>query len=112
MPHATNDKTDLKAGHAPAVKVGGMRVVQHPHPHPAPTQAKDEKEKEEALYATDKPGAVVATNSGMKAKGDFSSTDVDAKVAHEKPHHATKEKPPHKGPAGQPTMHLKQPSKQ
>ena len=44
----------LLAGHAPAVKVGGMRVVQHPHPNTAEKQPKDEKEKEEELYATEK----------------------------------------------------------
>lgn len=100
------DREKLKAGHAPAVKVGGMRVVQHPYNH-SEKQSKDDREKEEEEFSTDKSEVPVVV-SGVVTKGDKDFSSSAAKVAHEKPY-PTKEKPPHKG---QPHIQLKQPTKQ
>lgn len=108
---AAEKKDDLKAGHAPAVKVGGMRVVQHPYTHSTEKQPKDEKAKEEELYSTEKADEAQPVIAGVSTKGNKDFTPDAAKVAHDKPH-PTKEKPYHKGPTGQPSIQLKQPSKQ
>ena len=48
--------------------------------------------------------------SGAVSKGDKDFSPEAAKIAHSKPQ-PTREKPPQKGPHGQPQMNLKQPGK-
>jgi len=100
---------ELKGGHPPAVKVGGMRVVQHPYTHPD-KQPKEEREKEEEEFSTEKNDGEGQVVAGVTTKGHKDFPAAAAKVAHEKPQ-PTKEKPPCKGPGGQPNIQLKQPSK-
>ncbi|MEE6511907.1 hypothetical protein FKM82_018756 [Ascaphus truei] len=45
MSSPPKEKTDTKAGHLPAVKAGGMRIVQK-HPHTPHVEVKEEKEKD------------------------------------------------------------------
>ena len=50
------ENTELKAGHAPAQKVGGMRIVQHKHKdekHEGSPPKVSEDEKDE--FGEDKP---------------------------------------------------------
>lgn len=48
---ADNESTELKAGHAPATKVGGMRVVQHkPAKEEKPDAAKMTEEDKGDLF--------------------------------------------------------------
>jgi len=106
----TPEKEEKKGGHPPAVKVGGMRVVQHPYTHADKQQPKEEREKEEEEFATEKADGEGQVVAGVTTKGHKDFPAAAAKVAHEKPQ-PTKEKPPNKGPGGPATMHLKQPSK-
>eukprot|EP00111_Clytia_hemisphaerica_P007610 TCONS_00022124-protein len=94
------------AGHAPAVKVGGMRVAQHQHSH-SDKQSKAEREQQEEEFQTEKNDEAPMVVSGAVSKGDKDFTPAAAKVAHQKPM-PTKEKPPQKGQAN---MSLKQPGK-
>ncbi|XP_057305067.1 death-associated protein 1-like [Hydractinia symbiolongicarpus] len=102
-------KEEIKGGHAPAVKVGGMRVVQHPHTH-TEKLSREELEKEEEEFQTEKPEEKPVVVAGVVTKGDKDYSPAATKVAHEKPI-PSKEKPTQKGPKGTPNIHLKQPSK-
>lgn len=99
-------KDELKAGHAPAVKVGGMRVAQHPHGH-ADKISKAEREKEEEEFQTEKSDEAPVMIAGVLTKGDKDYSPAAAKVAHDKPM-PSKEKPPMKGSHN---SHIKQPGK-
>lgn len=59
------------------------------------------------MFRGDEKPIVVA---GVVTKGDKDFSPAAAKVAHDKPM-PSKEKPPQKGPHGQPQMNLKQPGK-
>ena len=98
--------SNLLAGHAPAVKVGGKRVVQHPHPKKEPEQPKEEKESEEAEFNTDQ-----VDEKGENVAGAIVTQEKQAaavKTTHEKPMPKT-EKPPQKGMKGPNNYHLNQP---
>ena len=84
---ADQETPELKAGHAPATKVGGMRVVQHKTP-------KDEKEAEKKMtpeevaeFGEDKPEkkAAQVVVSGAKASEEAAFPAEAVKVMHEKP---------------------------
>lgn len=88
---------DLKAGHPPATKVGGMRVVQHHHKAKdgaagdaksgtsPPKKSVDDDEKEE--FGEDKPAKPQANVviSGAKATEDSAFPTEAVKAFHEKP---------------------------
>ncbi|KAJ8267938.1 hypothetical protein COCON_G00131100 [Conger conger] len=84
-------KGEMKGGHLPAVKAGGMRIVQkHQVTVPEPEKDKDkEKEKEEnnEEEETEKSGPTKPTVivSGVVTKGDRDFTPAAAQVAHQKP---------------------------
>jgi len=76
----------LKAGHAPAVKVGGMRVVQN--------RKKSESDKTEAGAASEEITEISSSPpktqqqqvvSGAVVKGDKDFTSAAVKSFHEKP---------------------------
>lgn len=78
---------ELKAGHAPAVKAGGMRIVQHKHGNePKPEQPTKEDEEE---FGTSPPKADTHHSSvlvsGAQTKGDKDFTPEAIKQFHEKP---------------------------
>jgi len=92
MADAAGDKEEMKGGHAPAQKVGGMRVVSHRRDSEKATDSpsKDDKkpsseEKEE--FGVDKPvkapSSVVV--SGAKASEDTAFPKEAVKAYHEKP---------------------------
>ena len=82
------DNNELKAGHPPAQKVGGMRVVQHKHKeekHEGSPPKMSEEEREE--FGEDKPvkAASSVLVSGAKATEEASFPTDAVKAFHEKP---------------------------
>ncbi|XP_023942609.1 death-associated protein 1 [Bicyclus anynana] len=76
-----DESSQLKAGHPPAVKAGGMRITQHKVPH-----AKDSKEPaNEDLTGLGGPSAVPSNPvsiSGAPNRGNADFTPQAAQVAH------------------------------
>ncbi|XP_059900769.1 death-associated protein 1 homolog [Gadus macrocephalus] len=93
MSSPPKEKIETKAGHLPAVKAGGMRIVQKHQsavvPEPVP---KDEKDEEE--YETTSPPKPTVIVSGVVTKGDRDFTPAAAQVAHQKPQPALPKMPP------------------
>ncbi|WP_395239344.1 hypothetical protein [Salmonella sp. s54412] len=93
----STDPKELKAGHAPAVKAGGMRISSKGHPpHQATPEQKAEDKKfmeEEQIKEgfAEKP-ASKALVSGAEVKMNESSHPDSVKQFHEKPR-PTMEKP-------------------
>ena len=87
----SDESPELKAGHAPATKVGGMRVVKHKaNPNKEEEKAKTEKmsQEEKEEFGEDKPEkkpekAVVV--SGVKASEEAAFPPEAVKAFHEKP---------------------------
>ncbi|XP_005093178.1 death-associated protein 1 [Aplysia californica] len=79
---------ELKGGHAPAVKVGGMRVVQHKKEgekqEPTQMTAEEEAEFGASPPKTDKHHQSMLV-SGAVTKGDKDFTTQAVKSIHEKP---------------------------
>ncbi|KAL4684131.1 hypothetical protein H8959_021825, partial [Pygathrix nigripes] len=95
-------KLETKAGHPPAVKAGGMRIVQK-HPHTGDT--KEEKDKDDQEWESPSPPKPTVFISGVIARGDKDFPPAAAQVAHQKPH-ASMDK--HPSPR---TQHIQQPRK-
>ncbi|XP_028623527.1 death-associated protein 1 [Grammomys surdaster] len=95
-------KLETKAGHPPAVKAGGMRIVQK-HPHTG--DGKEEKDKDDQEWETVSPPKPTVFISGVIARGDKDFPPEAAQVAHQKPH-ASIDK--HVSPR---TQHIQQPRK-
>ncbi|CAG5055312.1 unnamed protein product [Parnassius apollo] len=99
---STEETTQLKAGHPPAVKAGGMRITQHKSPFP-----KDYKEPaNEDLTGLSGPSPVPSNPvsiSGAPNRGNADFTPEAAQVAHspKPPAHINMK----------PTMHIQQPRK-
>uniref|UniRef100_A0A8V0X699 Death associated protein n=1 Tax=Gallus gallus TaxID=9031 RepID=A0A8V0X699_CHICK len=129
MSSPPKEKAETRAGHPPAVKAGGMRIVQK-HPHSSDT--KEEKDKDDQDWETSrlkKQSYVCITNrrgcdlchngcliippkptvfiSGVIARGDKDFPPAAAQVAHQKPHPSV-EKLPHPQHVKQ---HIHQPRK-
>ncbi|XP_063217056.1 death-associated protein 1 [Bacillus rossius redtenbacheri] len=89
---SSTEESDLKAGHPPAVKAGGMRITQHKGPK-EDKESKPSKEKDSAEVETGGAGALkVSTSppkttmiSGAPVRGhaDFPAEAVQS--FHEKP---------------------------
>jgi len=84
---ATTNKeaADLKGGHAPAVKVGGVRIVQHKQPPKEAEPTPKEKEEEEELAKPNPNDEHKVIISGVVAKGDKDFPPEAVKSFHEKP---------------------------
>lgn len=84
---SSTEETDLKAGHAPAVKAGGMRVVTRPR-HSSTGESKPEVVEDEEVEPT--PPKSEKHNfqvnlSGAVGKGDKDFTPDAIKSYHDKP---------------------------
>jgi len=110
-----NEEQTLKGGHAPAQKVGGMRIVSKSTPPPKedtpPPKATEEKAAEEAGDGEEKSvkaqssGAVAEAPTHAELEANFPKAAV--KAYHEKPH------PKHDKAVApkRPEMHIQQPKK-
>ncbi|XP_036378305.1 death-associated protein 1 [Megalops cyprinoides] len=103
MSSPPKEKIETKAGHLPAVKAGGMRIVQkHQGTGEPPQKDKDSKEFESS--SPPKPTVVV---SGVVTKGDKDFPPAAAQVAHQKPQPSVEKL--HQGPHI--NQHIHQPRK-
>ncbi|CAL1596792.1 unnamed protein product [Knipowitschia caucasica] len=93
MSSPPKEKVEMKGGHLPAVKAGGMRIVQkhQPTPIPEPPQKTEEEEEEYESSSPPKPAVIV---SGVVTKGDKDFTPAAAQVAHQKPAPGVPKLPP------------------
>ncbi|KAI1889049.1 hypothetical protein AGOR_G00175050 [Albula goreensis] len=105
MSSPPKEKIETKAGHLPAVKAGGMRIVQK-HQSAEPPQDKD-KDKDSKEYETISPPKPTVIVSGVVTKGDKDFTPAAAQVAHQKPHPSVEKQ--HQGPHI--NQHIHQPRK-
>jgi len=128
MSSASSDpEQELKAGHPPAVKAGGMRIAQHKPPHleknrtasnSESNSAEGGDEKAEGENGLDEKGEITLVEkntikdklviSGAVTKGDADFPPEAVKAFHEKPIpvHENRQNPPNKPP-----MHINQPRK-
>jgi len=82
---ADAETTELKGGHAPAVKAGGMRVAQHKpsKPEEKAAPAAENEGEDETVAVKDKPTNVVI--AGFESQGDKDFPPAAVKSFHEKP---------------------------
>jgi hypothetical protein len=73
---------ELKAGHPPAVKAGGMRITQHKPPKEEKPKEKPEEVEEAAGSPPKQPPLVI---SGAVVKGDAEFTPEAVQSFHNKP---------------------------
>uniref|UniRef100_A0A8C6WN14 Death-associated protein n=1 Tax=Neogobius melanostomus TaxID=47308 RepID=A0A8C6WN14_9GOBI len=85
MSSPPKEKVEMKGGHLPAVKAGGMRIVQKYQPTPAPEPPAKKEEEEEEEYESSSPPKAPVIVSGVITKGDKDFTPAAAQVAHQKP---------------------------
>ncbi|KAL1006619.1 hypothetical protein UPYG_G00074540 [Umbra pygmaea] len=107
MSSPPKEKIETKGGHLPAVKAGGMRIVQK-HlgtPQPEPPSCKD-NDDEEYVEEPSPPKPVVVV-SGVVTKGDKDFTPAAAQVAHQKPQPSVVKMPQNQHL----TQHIHQPRK-
>lgn len=107
MSSPPKEKPDTKAGHPPAVKAGGMRIVQK-HPHTPHSEAKEDKDDESEQWESGivQPKLPLVI-SGAVTRGDKDFPPAAAQVAHQKPHPSVEKLPP----AQHVNQHIHQPRK-
>ncbi|XP_014674929.1 PREDICTED: death-associated protein 1-like [Priapulus caudatus] len=107
MADEAGDAIDLKAGHPPAVKAGGMRITQHKTPQESvkKTEKMSEEDKEE-FPEPSPPKAQTVVVAGAMSRGNKDFPPEAVKAMHEKPMptHDTR-------PAHQPSKVIQQPRK-
>lgn len=84
---SSTEETELKAGHAPAVKAGGMRVVSRPR-NTSTGESKPETKEEEDVASTPPKGEkhnFQVNLSGAIGQGDKDFTPDAVKSYHDKP---------------------------
>ncbi|KAM8810777.1 death-associated protein 1 [Eudromia elegans] len=91
MSSPPKERAETRAGHPPAVKAGGMRIVQK---HPHSSEAKEEKDKDDQDWETSSPSKPAVFISGVIARGDKDFPPAAAQVAHQKPHPSVEKLPP------------------
>ncbi|XP_006000593.1 death-associated protein 1 homolog [Latimeria chalumnae] len=82
MSSPPKEKTETRAGHLPAVKAGGMRIVRKHH---SSDQQYHEKDKDSREWESDSPPKTTVIISGAITKGDKDFPPAAAQVAHQKP---------------------------
>ncbi|EZA61046.1 hypothetical protein DMN91_005403 [Ooceraea biroi] len=75
-------KLELKAGHPPAVKAGGMRITQHKTPKDE-RETKPSKDVEESKPSSSPPKTIMISGAPAKGNADFPPEAVQH--FHEKP---------------------------
>ncbi|KAL6462736.1 hypothetical protein MHYP_G00291580 [Metynnis hypsauchen] len=84
MSSPPKEKHETRAGHLPAVKAGGMRIVQkHQSAGDSVSDRKEDKDSKE--FESCSPPKPVVVVSGVVTKGDKDFTPAAAQVAHTKP---------------------------
>ncbi|XP_036334005.1 death-associated protein 1-like [Rhagoletis pomonella] len=73
-----DEQPDLVAGHPPAVKAGGMRIVQHK----TPTAERPVNDAEDCTELTETAGGNSMSVSGAPLKGNIVHTPQAVQVAH------------------------------
>lgn len=104
MSSPPKEKIETKGGHLPAVKAGGMRIVQKHQPTPAPEPPQKDDSEE---YISSSPPRAPVIVSGVVTKGDKDFTPAAAQVAHNKPQPGVPKLPP----AQHINQHIHQPRK-
>ncbi|KAG5850174.1 death-associated protein 1 [Anguilla anguilla] len=86
MSSPPKEKIETKAGHLPAVKAGGMRIVRKHQGSGDLAHDKDkDKDKDSEEYESSSPPKPTVIVSGVVTKGDKDFTPAAAQVAHQKP---------------------------
>ncbi|XP_030625516.1 death-associated protein 1 homolog [Chanos chanos] len=106
MSSPPKEKAETKAGHLPAVKAGGMRIVQKHQGAGEPAHDKKEDKDSKEFESASPPKPVVVV-SGVVTKGDKDFTPAAAQVAHQKPIPSVQKLPP----AQHINQHIHQPRK-
>lgn len=78
---SAEETAQLKAGHPPAVKAGGMRITQHKTPHPKDTKESTYEDFTGLAGPSPVPSNPVSI-SGAPNKGNADFTPEAAQVAH------------------------------
>ncbi|KAM9712477.1 death-associated protein 1 homolog [Menidia menidia] len=107
MSSPPKEKIETKGGHLPAVKAGGMRIVQKHQPAAVPEPPPKDEEEEEEEYVSSSPPKAPVIVSGVVTKGDKDFTPAAAQVAHHKPQPGVPKLPP----AQHLNQHIHQPRK-
>ncbi|XP_039595666.1 death-associated protein 1-like [Polypterus senegalus] len=92
MSSPPKEKAETRAGHPPAVKAGGMRIVQKHHlggDHQNHDKDKDSKE-----WESSSPPKQTLIISGAVTRGDKDFPPAAAQVAHQKPQPCVEKLPP------------------
>ncbi|KAG8193201.1 hypothetical protein JTE90_005550 [Oedothorax gibbosus] len=105
-----DESSELKAGHPPAVKAGGMRITQHKAPsHDKPVENKkvEGEEEDEEVPITPSPPKQQLLISGALARGDADFPAEAVQAFHTKP------LPSHdyRAASNKPNIHIHQPRK-
>ncbi|KAM3961382.1 death-related protein [Aphomia sociella] len=79
---STEDNSQLKAGHPPAVKAGGMRIIQHKSPHGKETGKEPANEDLTGLSGPSPVPSNPVSISGAPNRGNADFTPEAAQVAH------------------------------
>ncbi|KFM62439.1 Death-associated protein 1, partial [Stegodyphus mimosarum] len=83
---STEGNSELKGGHPPAVKAGGMRITQHKvQSHEKPVETKKSDEEEEEVVVTPSPPKQQLVISGALARGDADFPTEAVQAFHNKP---------------------------
>lgn len=78
-----SDDKELKGGHAPAVKAGGMRITQHKEPHSKASVTSDEPTNQALKVSTSPPKTTAIAGAPIRGHADYPPEAVQS--FHDKP---------------------------
>ncbi|KAE8747211.1 hypothetical protein FOCC_FOCC006078 [Frankliniella occidentalis] len=99
---SSNDESNLKAGHPPAVKAGGMRITQHKSTKEKPEKDVNAEEGDDHINSltasTSPPKTTLVSGAPVRGNADFPTEAVqhfhnkpqpthDARPTHDKANH-------------------------